>query len=104
MKTVDDTKTGGETVNFATTPARYVRIQGISRAMEAYGYSIYEIEVYGTGKHTTGISNVGNNDNNADTPIFDLGGRKIGNANGNSTKQLPKGIYIVGKHKVANLK
>ncbi len=37
----------GEVIsNFAATKARYVRMQGVSRGTQ-YGYSIYEMEVYG---------------------------------------------------------
>ncbi len=39
-------KQGEVTTVFAATKARYVRMQGISRATD-YGYSIYEFEVYG---------------------------------------------------------
>lgn len=46
VKTVKDSPKD-ETVTFAETPARYVRMQGVSRNMD-YGYSIYELEVYGT--------------------------------------------------------
>jgi hypothetical protein len=31
-----------------TTNARYVRMQGLTRTLPAFGYSIYEFEVYGT--------------------------------------------------------
>lgn len=37
-----------EEITFESTTARYVKFQGIERAMPDYGYSIYEFEVYGT--------------------------------------------------------
>ena len=37
---------GEDTVTFNTVNARYVRMQGVTRALP-YGYSIYEFEVYG---------------------------------------------------------
>ena len=39
-------KGGEETITFDATKARYVRMQGVERALP-YGYSIYEFEVYG---------------------------------------------------------
>ena len=35
-----------ETVAFNSTDARYVRMQGVERALP-YGYSLWEMEVYG---------------------------------------------------------
>ncbi len=49
VKNVKDSPTGGETVEFDPENARYVRIMGVSKAMPAYGYSVYEMEVYGLG-------------------------------------------------------
>ena len=95
VKTVKDSPVGGETVEFATVQARYVRIQGKHRVMEAYGYSIYELEVYGT-KTTTGIGKL--SQGKSSELIFDLNGRKVGDTK--STKGLQKGIYIVGDKKV----
>ena len=43
---------GVETVNFAATTARYVRMAGIKRATQ-YGYSLYEFEVYGPSAGST---------------------------------------------------
>ncbi len=37
---------GTETINFAAVTARYVKVQGLTRATP-YGYSIWEFEVYG---------------------------------------------------------
>jgi hypothetical protein len=48
IKTVVDGKGGEESIDLSGT-GRYVRIQLDKRFFEAYGYSIYEFEVYGTG-------------------------------------------------------
>ena len=50
VKTVVLNAAGPDTQAFAEVEARYVRIQGLQREMTAYGYSIYELEVYGTAK------------------------------------------------------
>jgi len=49
VKTVVDGKGGEETIDNLNATGRYVRIQLDKRFFEAYGYSIYEFEVYGTG-------------------------------------------------------
>ena len=46
VKNVTDGKGGKETVTFTATNARYVRMQGVKRALP-YGYSLWEFEVYG---------------------------------------------------------
>ena len=97
VKNVKDSPTGGETVTFSPTEARYVRILGVSKAMPAYGYSIYELEVYGTGRSATAIR--GTNDGTAasgtnDGAVYDLSGRRRTNAD-----SMPKGIYITGGKK-----
>ena len=46
VKNVTDGKGGKETVTFTATNARYVRMQGVTRALP-YGYSLWEMEVYG---------------------------------------------------------
>ena len=48
VKNVTDGKGGTETITFAETKAKYVRMQGVERALP-YGYSIWEMEVYGAG-------------------------------------------------------
>ncbi len=40
-------KGGNETLTFAATTARYVRLQGVTRATQ-YGYSLFEVQVYGS--------------------------------------------------------
>lgn len=51
VKTVD-CQGGIETVNFETVSARYVKMLGISRTTN-YGYSFYEMEVYGNRSEET---------------------------------------------------
>lgn len=97
VKTVKDSPVGGETVEFAPVDARYVRIQGISRVMEAYGYSIYELQVYGL-KQLTDIHSAKNATTDAPHYIYDVSGRKQA---GNNIHALPKGVYIIGGKKVA---
>ena len=46
VKNVTNGKGGKETVTFTATSARYVRMQGVTRALP-YGYSLWEMEVYG---------------------------------------------------------
>ena len=48
VKNVTDGKGGVETITFTATEARYVKMQGVTRALP-YGYSIWEMEVYGNG-------------------------------------------------------
>ena len=55
VKEVADSKGVTETVDFKNTKARYVRVAGVKRATE-YGYSIYEIEVYGEMKNNPDLT------------------------------------------------
>lgn len=48
VKNVTDGKGGVETITFTATDTRYVKMQGVTRALP-YGYSIWEMEVYGKG-------------------------------------------------------
>ena len=45
VKNVTDGKGGEETITFDATKARYVRMQGVERALP-YGYSLWEMSVY----------------------------------------------------------
>lgn len=47
---------GRQEHTFAPIEARYVRIHGTSRMMTAYGYSLYELEVYGQRPVNTSIT------------------------------------------------
>lgn len=42
---------GTENISFDETPARYIRMYADERALTAYGVSLYEFEVYGTGRY-----------------------------------------------------
>lgn len=46
---------GERIISFAAEDARYVKMKGISRANKNYGYSLYEMEVYGAVKATAPI-------------------------------------------------
>lgn len=93
---VKDSPTGGETVTFSSINARFVRIQGISKAMPAYGYSIYELEVYGTGV-ASGMNSVNTMAASKDA-VYDINGKKVRTSGIN--RKLQKGIYIIGNRKV----
>ncbi len=83
----------GEDVQSLATPvkARYVRMHGLKRALN-YGYSIYEMEVYGTEKVATtisvtikdGFNTIGADDTSSDT--YNLQGVKV--------KATQRGVYI----------
>lgn len=96
VQTVKDSPVGGETITFAPTDARYVRLQGVSRVMKAYGYSIYEIQVYGIGL-SDGIDGIVDNDTVNHSATYDLMGRKLSQE---KMKNMTKGIYIVDGRKV----
>lgn len=103
VRNVTNSPTGGETVTFAGIPARYVRMHGISREMEAYGYSIYEFQVYGTRKiagigNPTGIDVIGA-DFSGGVDVYSIEGQPI-RKNARSLKGLRRGIYIVNGKKV----
>lgn len=110
VKNVKDSPVGGETIEFASVAARFVRIHGVSRVMEAYGYSIYELQVYGKSV-VTGIDSVrdgfgdGSDGNalkdgsgDASRSVYDLNGIKYSKARKGN---LSNGIYVVGKRKIA---
>ncbi len=46
VKDITDGKGGVETITFDAVSARYVKMQGVTRALP-YGYSLWEMEVYG---------------------------------------------------------
>lgn len=93
-KTLNESKVGGETIEFAPVDARYVRMQGLGRVMEAYGYSIFEMEVYGIGKVATAIDQQPMANPLPDKKtgyIYDLGGRVVSNG---ASQLLSPGIYV----------
>ena len=97
VKTAKDSPVGGETLEFAPIEARFVRIQGVSRVLEAYGYSIYELQVYGKGV-ATGIGYIEQQPVHTSDAVYDLNG--IRHFDKMKQKNV-KGIYIIGKKKVA---
>ena len=98
VKNVKDSPVGGETVEFPPTDARYVRIMGVRKAMPAYGYSIYELEVYGLRLVETGINSVAEQRSGNNGFVYDLSGRNCGKASG--VNRLPKGVYVVDGKKI----
>lgn len=50
VKNVNNGKGGTEELTFPVENAQYVRIHGKKKHLSAYGYSLFELEVYGTGK------------------------------------------------------
>lgn len=86
--------------------ARFVRIQCLEKQLPAYGYSIFEVEVYGTEKtqsnpataiHT--LSEAHALEQGFSGPVYDLTGRKISSTTYHKEK-LPKGVYIVAGKKI----
>ena len=98
VKNVKNSPVGGETVEFSPVDARYVRILGISKAMPAYGYSIYEMEVYGLRLVETGMSGIAEQHNASNGFVYDLSGRNCGKSS--AINRLPKGIYVVDGKKL----
>ena len=64
VKNVTNGKGGEETVAFNSTDARYVRMQGVERALP-YGYSLWEMEVYGK---VSGSASDGSNNEDSSVP------------------------------------
>ncbi len=52
-----DGKGGMDQINFSSIVARYIKMQGIKRALN-WGYSIYEMEVYGKKRTASAITDV----------------------------------------------
>lgn len=76
---------------FAETPARYVRIQGETRNL-GYGYSLYELQVYGTSEVETHINAIVTAPNSK-SGIFTISGQRV-------SKPTAPGVYIVNRRKV----
>ena len=98
VKNVKNSPVGGETVEFSPVDARYVRIAGVSKAMPAYGYSIYEMEVYGLRLVETGMSGIAEQHNASNGFVYDLSGQNCGKSS--AINRLPKGIYAVDGKKL----
>ena len=110
---------GAQELAFAETEARYVRIELGGRHLTAYGYSIYEIEVYGTSRvDATGLETPLDDvlpDPFASTEAFAMFRTAVGeplvlygadgkcvaiNPSYEAIKSLPSGVYLLGGHKV----
>ena len=102
VKTVTDVKTGGETIDFTPVEARYVKMHGLQKEMEAYGYSIYEFEVYGLKKTSTGIQYIADkvHSSSTDSSVYDLNGRKVSSG---ATSVLRPGVYVKNGKKIVIL-
>ena len=89
-----------ETVTFPETPARYVRMHGITRNMD-YGYSIFEFQVFGTGRYNTptGIDGIGTDSGETVGNIYNINGTLVGNS-AKYGSGLRKGVYIQSGKKV----
>ncbi|TXD52711.1 MULTISPECIES: discoidin domain-containing protein [unclassified Polaribacter] len=104
---------GTDDISFTATSARYIRMYGTKRGT-AYGYSLYEFEVYGTSNPALGIDKLEdisfsvfpnptanivhiNTSSTIDSvEVFDISGRKvfITNSKDVSLLGLNNGIYI----------
>ncbi len=82
-------------LNYVDT--RFVRIQGRGRLLEAYGYSIFELEVYGSQKVDipTSLSVNESRDNTYQGYVYTLSGQRI-----DSEKNLIHGIYVKNGKKI----
>jgi len=90
VKTLSGQDGGEDVITFQATNARYVRMQGVTRALP-YGYSLWEMEVYGAGS--------GSSDNDSDNDS-DNGntGNNPGDSNVSSTTNiaLNKNVTVSG--------
>jgi hypothetical protein len=77
VKNVTDGAGGKESVTFTSTEARYVRMQGVTRALP-YGYSLWEMEVYGASTSGTDNSNVASGTNVAKSAVVTSSGAESG--------------------------
>ncbi len=86
---------GSDEHTFTEVAARYVRMQGVKRQSDdwAYGYSIYEMEVYGTEKVADTATRI-----DATAAISDDGDTY--NLQGMKVKPTQRGIYIKNGRKV----
>lgn len=99
VKTMTDTKVGGETIELSPVEARFVKMHGLQKEMEAYGYSLYEMEVYGLKQTATGIHQVEDNTSSmcAAEAVYDLNGRKVSSG---AISVLRPGVYVKGGKKI----
>ena len=79
---------------------RFVRINCNTKAMPAYGYSIYEIEVYGTairGDVPSSIAPI-KNSSASSKAVYNLQGQRVDNSR--ERLCLPSGVYISDRKKL----
>ncbi len=98
---------GTDEQTFSPVTARYVRMQGVTRAL-SYGYSIYEFQVYGmsanaksallSDSEVTDVKGVAVAEIKGSDYIYNMNGVKVGTMS--SLSALPKGIYIVNGKKI----
>ena len=81
----------GWTEDGVTTEARYVRIACNTKTLTAYGYSLFEVEVYGTGL-VSGIDGISVAPHPA--AVYNLAGQRV------NPRSIPVGIYVSGGRKV----
>ena len=103
VKDVTDVPAGKDEQMLTAVPARYVRIQGISRSLP-YGYSLYEFEVYGIRKirEVTGLSAPSCDESPAYVDVYTVDGRCVmRHADRRTLPLLRPGIYLIdGERKV----
>ena len=82
----------GWTEDDVTGEARYLKIACNTKTLQAYGYSLYEVEVYGTGivSGVGGIATMQTPDNG----IYSLSGQRM------DSRSLPAGVYVSGGKKM----
>ncbi len=98
---VTNSPEGREEIMFEPTAARYVRMQGRKRNL-GYGYSLYEMEVYGTKRIDQPTENLEITVDSSmdDNVIYTIDGRVIRSGKGEEHLQtLPQGVYIMNRQK-----
>lgn len=89
-----------QNLGFADVEARYVRLLMLRRHLTAYGYSIYEIEVYGTSMISTTLEET-KTVVNSPRNLYAPDGRLImRDTTADRIRQLPAGVYILGNEKI----
>ncbi|MGY5355522.1 galactose-binding domain-containing protein [Wenyingzhuangia sp. IMCC45467] len=113
------TQVGGDgsidDISFTETSGQYVRIYATKRGLGDYGYSLWEVEVYGTAGETlsfdnvqdsdfsvspnptTGLLNINSNTTIDYVQVYDISGRSLLNTTSNTVdlSNLNNGIYIL---------
>jgi hypothetical protein len=97
----DEWTGGNDDITIESTPARYVKVVGHTRATQ-YGTSINELEVYGTDYTTTGIDGISADKQDGPVNVYSLQGILLRSnvSASNPLADLPSGIYIVNNRKL----